>query len=181
MSPSAARRSGPTLFGFLRGVAAVAIVVIGVAVLLGRRAQTLPPGQLAPEFALPRLNGAGGTFRLSDHRGGPVVIEVMASWCGACRQAAPTVNAAHIAERARPVRFVAVTIDDDPDEAAKVARATPFDLVQADRAFMDAYRVQLVPTFIVVDESGNVRHMSTGAPSRRGLESWLSDVGAPVR
>ncbi|MCC6217552.1 MAG: TlpA family protein disulfide reductase [Polyangiaceae bacterium] len=178
---SAEPAAGPSPGSIARTIAAIALAVIAVATILGRRASSLPDGRPAPEFALPRLNGEGGAFRLSEHRGTPVVIEVMASWCGACKQAAPVVRDAHHAQRARPVRFLAVSIDDDREAAVEVARRTPFDTVHADRQFIAAYQVEVLPTFIVVDEAGNVRHTSTGAPSRRRLEGWLSDLGAAAR
>ena len=46
-------------------------------------------GQAAP-FDLPLVGGAeGARFRLADKRGQPVLIEVFAAWCGACRRSAP--------------------------------------------------------------------------------------------
>ena len=42
-----------------------------------------------------------------------MVLEVLASWCGACRRAAPTVSAAAGARRERPIEFVGISVDKD--------------------------------------------------------------------
>ncbi len=44
-------------------------------------------GQVAPDFALQTLDG--GTVRLSEFRGRPVVLNFWASWCTPCRKEFP--------------------------------------------------------------------------------------------
>ena len=44
-------------------------------------------GQVAPDFALETLDG--GTVRLSEFRGRPVVLNFWASWCTPCREEFP--------------------------------------------------------------------------------------------
>jgi peroxiredoxin len=44
-------------------------------------------GQPATDFAVPRLSG--GTLALSDHRGRPVAVNFLATWCGPCWRELP--------------------------------------------------------------------------------------------
>ena len=44
-------------------------------------------GEVAPDFAIEGLDG--GTVRLSDYRGKPVVLNFWASWCTPCRKEFP--------------------------------------------------------------------------------------------
>jgi len=68
---------------------------VGIAGLFGvlvTRSSSGPhEGVHAASFQLPLASG-DGTFSLDEQRGRPVLMEVFASWCGACEHAAPMVD-----------------------------------------------------------------------------------------
>ncbi|MBN2192030.1 MAG: TlpA family protein disulfide reductase [Polyangiaceae bacterium] len=137
-------------------------------------------GTLPPPVDLPLVKGKTPRFSLADARGTPVVIEVFASFCHACETAAPTLAEAARADRARDVRFVGISVDDDPFLAAVAAHrwGIPYDVAFDDGGVADAWQVTTLPAVIVVDAQGRVRHVGAGAPKARELEQWLGDVGA---
>ena len=106
-----------------------------------------------------------------------MLVEVFASWCGACQLSAPTLAAAFEDHRAS-VRFVGVVIDDDPAEAARVKGdwAIPYDIALDDGSVSREYNVKLLPTIILIDKLGKVRRVSTGMPSRSQIEGWLREL-----
>ncbi len=140
-----------------------------------------PVGVAAPPLDLPLVKGDVPRFSLVEERGRPVLIEVFASWCRACEGAAPTLAAASRVRRAREVRFVGVSVDDDPFLAAVAAQrwSIPYDVAFDDVGAADTWKVDRLPAVIVVDAAGSVRHVGSSAPTAAELERWLADVGAP--
>jgi thiol-disulfide isomerase/thioredoxin len=160
-----------------------------VAGLLSRPGSSPLEGKPAADFTLPSVTGHEGSdlassgaprFRLSDHHGTPVLIEVFASWCGTCRRAAPAVAEVAAAKRSRAVEFVGVSVDDTAEVAARAKRlwGIPYDVLLDDGTMTRAYGIKLLPTFILVGSDGAVKKAVSGALSSSELEDWLSDVGA---
>jgi cytochrome c biogenesis protein CcmG/thiol:disulfide interchange protein DsbE len=133
-------------------------------------------GKPAAVFDLP-LVGSDGRFNLAERRGKPVLIEVFASWCGACRRAAPTLADAFEDHRGN-VDFVGVVVDDDPGAASRVKSewGIPYDVAMDDGTVSRDYNVQLLPTIILVDQAGVVRRVTTGMPTRSQLEGWITEL-----
>lgn len=157
------------------------LAALGVAaILLGRRHSGPETGVPATDFELPVVNASGGNFRLSAQRGTPVVMEVFASWCGVCRRTAPAVSAAAAAPRKREVRFIGVSVDDDVEEARRTARewGIGYQVLHDNGVVGRAYRIKSLPTFVLIDADGRVLDARVGALDERGLERWMTEIGA---
>ena len=132
-------------------------------------------GVAAVPFELSLAN-RDGVFRLADQRGKPVVMEVFASWCGACRRATPTLAEAYRAHGANAT-FIGVSVDPRREDvlAAKNDWGIPFDVAQDDGSVAQAYKVSRLPTVIVIGADGIVRHVTTGSMSASELAGHLGD------
>jgi cytochrome c biogenesis protein CcmG, thiol:disulfide interchange protein DsbE len=106
---------------------AVAFVVVIALATLGK-AGAPRPGDPAPDFRAPLLEG-GGKLALSDLAGKPVVLNFWASWCEPCRDEAPMLKEAFERYGDR-VAFVGVNIKDARTEA--LAFDEEFDLAYPD-------------------------------------------------
>ena len=154
---------------------------VGIAGLFGvlvtRGGSGPKPGSEAASFSLPLVSGEG-SFDLADHRGKPVLMEVFASWCGACERAAPMVDDMYKEAAAQGVVFVGVSLDDDAKAAERVKQSWPisYPVVVDDGQVSRGYGVSLLPTFVLIDRDGTVRQVSSGVPSRRTLSRWLSEL-----
>lgn len=92
-------------------LALLAVLAIAVA----RTTPTPKPGDAAPPFEAPLLEGEG-VLALEDLDGKPVVLNFWASWCAPCRDEAPLLKEAH--ERyGDEVAFVGINIRDARSEA----------------------------------------------------------------
>ena len=116
---------------------------------------------LAPDFAL--ATSDGGTIRLSELRGQPVIINFWATWCGPCRVEMPAFSS--FAKAHPDVRVLGVAVDSgDPARLAieKQKLGIPYDVLVADRGVTRDYGVTSLPTTVVVDEQGKIVKAQAG-------------------
>jgi cytochrome c biogenesis protein CcmG/thiol:disulfide interchange protein DsbE len=154
---------------------------VGIAGLFGllvSRSSSGPrEGAHAASFQLPLASG-NGAFSLDEQRGKPVLMEVFASWCGACEHAAPMVDEVYRDAAKSGVVFVGVSVDNDAQAAQRVQQSWPISYPVAvdDGQVQRAYGVSLLPTFVLIDKSGTIKRVSSGVPSRRTLSRWLAEL-----
>ena len=107
------------------------------------------------------LSGLDGTpWNAADARGRVQVIDVWASWCKPCRKGFPILN--RLARQHPRVAFVAVSLDEEAsavrDFLAQVPIEFPVVLDPEQTTSEKPWSVTRVPTLLVVDRSGIVRH-----------------------
>lgn len=133
-------------------------------------------GSAAAAFDLP-LAGKEGRVSLAAQHGKPVLMEVFASWCGACKRSSPRLAEAFRAHQDKDVTFLAVSVDDDPAAAARIKHEwqLPFDVALDDGSVSRGYGISMLPTLIYIDAQGTVRHSAAGVVSRSEIDSWLAE------
>ncbi len=143
-------------------------------------AGSLPPapaiGHPAPEITLTNTNGQ--TFKLSDLRGTPVVLNFWATWCPPCRAELPELQAA--SERLTgQVAVIGVNQGEAPADVQAFAQqlGLTFEIPLDTR--MEASRLYLVrslPTTFFIDRAGVVRQMQVGPLTEATLSQRLRSV-----
>ena len=149
------------------------------AMFISRKMSGPAEGEPAAHFDLPLVGAdAGQRFRLADQRGKPVLIEVFAAWCGACRRSAPALVEAYKSQAGKNVSFVGVSVDASQDDALRVKRdwGIPYDVVLDDGSVSKRYNIEVLPTFILVGGDGVVKHVATGVQSRDDISDWISEL-----
>jgi len=129
-------------------------------------------GEPAPDFALRALitetDGeaqAGRAVRLSEHLGEVVILNFWAIWCGACRQQMPALEEIHQRYRRAGLILYGVNLDETPAVAGEMATTLQVSyrmLVDAAKAAAQAYRIETLPTTVIIDRSGVVRRVTEG-------------------
>ncbi|MBI3989422.1 MAG: TlpA family protein disulfide reductase [candidate division NC10 bacterium] len=130
-------------------------------------------GALAPDFALPDLNGK--VVRLSEFRGKkPIFLNFWATWCPSCQYEMPTMEKAYQKYKDK-VAFLAVSIDRVPKDVAVFLKKHSLDvpaLLDPDMKVSDQYEVAFIPTHYFIDKEGRIRHKEVGPRDWGTPESW---------
>jgi thiol-disulfide isomerase/thioredoxin len=100
--------------------------------------------------------------------GHPVVVEFWATWCGPCNTTLPRLSAWQEKYGPRGLRVVGVSTEDADVVARHVAgRKLKHTLVSdPDARTYQAWLIPAVPTLVVLDREGIVRHVEVGAGER---------------
>jgi peroxiredoxin len=121
-------------------------------------------GRTAPDIAVTTL--AGEPVSLAALRGKVVVVNFWAPWCGPCRLEMPAFQRAFERDSSRGLVVLGLSQDRDPQVPVSVFLAerglsypVAMSTLEIDRAFGG---VNLLPTTILIDRRGTVRHVVRG-------------------
>ncbi len=135
----------------------------------------------APDLSGPTLEG--GEFRLGDHLGEIVVLNVWASWCAPCRAEAPVLEAVWQEVQDDGVQFVGLDTRDTEEAALAFLEAygvTYPNVIDADGRlqllFSDTLPPQAIPSTLVVDREGRVAGRIIGRVTEATLTALIEDV-----
>lgn len=175
------------------GAVLMAVLAVGVGALFGTRLDRDPAlvdtpliGEPVPGRSLPYLEQEGA-MSLEDLRGQVVVVNFWASWCVACREEHPALNAAAAAYRDAGVQFVGVVYQDAEANAIgfldEMGRGDDYRYVTdpGSRLAID-FGVFGVPETFFIDEQGRIAAKITGAstfPLLAGVLDELLAGGTP--
>ncbi|HET8565846.1 MAG TPA: TlpA disulfide reductase family protein [Solirubrobacterales bacterium] len=162
------------------------IAVLAVLALIGLLAYGLVSkgstgvalGDPAPAGPLPRLEG-GGTGSLAEYRGRWVLVNFWASWCGPCKQEAPTLE--KFQRRHGGADFTVLGIDsrdltgDGRGFVRRYGLSYP-QLRDGDGATAHDYGTTGVPENFLIDPQGKVRLLVHGPVDAEYLEQSVAPL-----
>lgn len=117
----------------------------------------------APDFTLPRMDGSA--LRLGEQRGQVVMLNFWASWCAPCKQEMPHLNRLYDKYRDAGFVLLGVNVDDDPRKANEVVARLGLRfpvLLDGGKKVSRLYDLNAMPTTVVIDRDGRVRHVHHG-------------------
>ena len=117
----------------------------------------------APDFKLSGPNGS--SVSLSQYRGQVVMINFWASWCGPCRTEMPILESIHRKYKSLGFTMLAVNVEPDSNAADKWLKTTPVSFpvgYDRDSKVSKLYKVEGMPSTIIVDRHGNTRVLHRG-------------------
>ena len=155
-----------TVGGALAGrvVAVATMMLLAVFASACTRGASGPaPGDLSPDFVLPRLDGS--VQKLSNYRGKVVLVNMWATWCPPCLEELPLLNRIQERYRQRGLVVLGLAGDDDPQRVRDFLSANPvsFDvLLDVGGEVGTQYGIIGYPETFVVDREGRLRKKLIG-------------------
>ena len=173
--PSARKPNNGALRDYLV-MGLIAVALVGMLVYTTTPGPHPMQGQSAPDAVLSDFDGT--EFRLSEALGGEVVVlNFWASWCPPCQAELPHLGELAQAHAGKPVRFLAVSLDQDKESGAAMAAS----LNPALHAYWDsgaaahAYSITGMPTTLVIGRDGVVAATFQGYSP-----GMMADIGRVV-
>lgn len=124
-------------------------------------------GRVGPDFLLERPGG--GTLRLSDLQGQPVVLNFWASWCAPCRAEMPDLVRAYAEYRDDGLEILAVNLQETNKQVLEFADEFGIEfplVIDRDGELTDIWRlggpINGIPTSYFLDEDGVVQDITYG-------------------
>jgi cytochrome c biogenesis protein CcmG/thiol:disulfide interchange protein DsbE len=137
-------------------------------------------GQPAPDFQLETIDG--GSVRLSDFRGRPVVLNFWASWCTPCREEFPLFRST-LARADGQFAMVGVDTGDlrgDAREFARQQHATWPNGFDNGNTVARGYGVDPLPQTFFIDADGTIKAHVIRGVTRTELERELRTIGVDL-
>ena len=151
------------------------LVLVGVAACGGAPAPSQPPPTHDAAVAL--ISAEALLQRLSAATGRPRVVNFWATWCPPCRDEIPAFAAFHAAHPDVPL--YGVSVDEGVSGKSLALKAKQLGITypvlhdpRSDVA--NRYRVQAIPTTVVIDADGRIAAAHQGPLSQARLEALVS-------
>ncbi len=135
-------------------------------------------GYLAPDFALPDLNGR--MISLKALRGQPILLNFWATWCPPCRMEMPDLQRFY-EQYGDQVAVIGINWSEDPPRVRRFLErydiTYPNALDRQGKAFV-LYRLTGVPTTFFIDEQGVIRGVWIGPLQADEIVSSFAKITA---
>jgi len=146
------------------------------------KSQGLNQGDISPEFSYETVDGK--MISLSDLKGKYVYIDVWATWCGPCIKQVPYLKKLEERYHDKNVVFVSISVDKEEVKATwkqmiidkQLGGLQLFADKSFDSAFMDAYAVNSIPRFILIDPEGKIVDTEAPRPSFDKTRDLLDEL-----
>jgi len=147
----------------MRAESKAGFVALLSALLLSIQAHAVTLQELAPDFTLRSLDG--GNLRLEEYRGQVVLINFWASWCGPCRIEMPVLDRLHQRYEDTGFAVLGINVEGDERPARELLQKVPVTfpvLIDEGQTVSQLYRLEAMPSTVVVDRDGVVRYIHRG-------------------
>ncbi len=136
----------------------------------------LMKGRKAPEFTADALTGK--QLSLSNFANRYVVIDVWATWCVPCKKEEPFFDEMANRYTSPGIAFVSLSVDEDRmawqrEAPSKSKRVVQLWAQHGGKAFSEAYAVNSIPRFMLIDPKGKIVNAQLPPPSDPEFEAIL--------
>ena len=136
------------------------------------------PGRMSPGFRAVDIEGK--TWTLNDFRGKYVYIDMWATWCAPCRQEMPHLKLLEAQFKDAQIVFLGLSVDSDKAKWEKMASSGDLTGTQlylgTQSSFQEAYRIEGIPRFILLDKNGVIISNDMSRPSEPKTAETLNSL-----
>lgn len=136
------------------------------------------PGRMSPGFRAVDIEGK--TWTLNDFRGKYVYIDMWATWCAPCRQEVPHLKRLEAQFKDAQIVFLGLSVDSDKAKWEKMASSGDLTGTQlylgTQSSFQEAYRIEGIPRFILLDKNGVIISNDMSRPSEPKTAETLNSL-----
>lgn len=123
----------------------------------------LPVGSPAPDLSIQTINGKG---KISNDslKGKIAIVDFWATWCAPCKTSFPKLEELS-KKHSGKVEIVGVSVDDEKNGVADFAKENGATFAigwDEGHSIAERWKVKSMPTTVILDASGNVRHVHAG-------------------
>jgi thiol-disulfide isomerase/thioredoxin len=147
-------------------------------------------GQPSPKFEN-YTDIKGGKKSLASFKGKFVYIDVWATWCGPCIREIPSLQSLEKEYHNKNIQFVSISTDESQRSGGtwEAAEKKWKDFVKQkqmsgvqlwsgqDISFQQAYQINAIPRFILIDPKGNIVDANAPRPSDPRLKEMFTSLG----
>lgn len=134
-------------------------------------------GVPAFKFAYPDITGK--KVALDDLKGKLVLVDLWATWCGPCRAEEPHWEKLNEEYKDKAVAFIGVSTDQDKPKWESYVKEKQLKGIQihagSDNELSNAYKVNSIPRYILIDKAGNLITADSPRPSDPKLKALLDE------
>lgn len=134
-------------------------------------------GRPAPDVVAETMEG--DRFRLREHRGKVVVVNVWATWCPPCRVEMPGFIDLQERFRGDGAQFVGISVDRDGAEAVRPfveKKGINFPQIVNPSVAARYFPGEVVPRTYLIDKRGRIRYRHTGVMLKWALDDALETL-----
>jgi len=132
-----------------------------------------------PAFKFSYADSNAKKTSLTDLKGKVVLIDMWATWCGPCRAEEPHWEKLNEEFKGKPVAFVGVSVDQDKPKWEAYVKDKNLKGIQLHAGpgneLSNAYKVNGIPRYILIDKSGNLITADSPRPSDPKLKALLEE------
>jgi len=117
----------------------------------------------APDFSLELFDGS--SFRLSDYKGKPVLINFFASWCVPCKEEIPVLEKIGREYKSKGVVFLAIAVNDSDEKARAFLHEHGLSFhagLDKTGSIQEAFGLYGVPTTFFITKDGVTNYIHAG-------------------
>ncbi len=111
----------------------------------------------APDFSLKDLTGKN--FTLSAHKGKPVLLIFITTWCPSCRSEMPRYNSIHKKYGQHGLEVINIDIEEPREKVSRFAEKYNVSyrvLLDEKGKVAEVYRIVGIPSMVLIDKEGKV-------------------------